>query len=100
MIYYKFNLCSDAKLEDVIMHKLVHALFEAEKGNFNELKEIHFSSETPVIRVAGWYFCFPDLLRKFWVKTRDYGILEIYSLNKTDIRKNYSHVIKIIEGDQ
>lgn len=97
MKYYKFNLCSDAELEDVIKHRFVHALFEAEKGNFKELKEMHFASEKCVIRVAGWYFCFPDLLQKFWVKTRDYGILEIYSLNKTDIRKNYDHVIKIIE---
>lgn len=38
------------------------------------------------------------LLAAFWVKTKYYGIIEMYALNKTDIRKELkSNVIEIME---
>ena len=42
-------------------------------------------------------FC-PVNMRRFWVKTKYYGIIEMYALNKTDIRKELkSNVIEIME---
>lgn len=41
---------------------------------------------------------FAEYMRRFWVKTKYYGIIEMYALNKTDIRKELkSNVIEIME---
>lgn len=41
---------------------------------------------------------FAEYMRRFWVKTKYYGIIEMYALNKTDIRKELkNNVIEIME---
>lgn len=41
---------------------------------------------------------FAEYMRRFWVKTKYYGIIEMYALNKTDIRKELkSNIIEIME---
>ena len=45
-----------------------------------------------------WFIPFAEYMRRFWVKTKHYGIIEMYALNKADVRKELkSNVIEIIE---
>lgn len=48
--------------------------------------------------MSGWCFDLRPYLRRFWVKTKYYGILEYWAINKTAIRKQLkSDCIEIVE---
>lgn len=51
-----------------------------------------------IYKCSGWCIPFAEYMRRFWVKIKYYGIIEMYALNKTDIRKELkSNVIEIME---
>lgn len=99
MYYYKFVKWEVPEVETVLTGRLPQALKAYDEGNKQPLKDMHIATEHPIYKIRGWAFPFRDYMRKFWVKTKYYGILEIYAMNKTDIRKEYGYtgVIKIVE---
>ena len=99
MHYYKFVTWEIPEVETVLTGRLPQALKAYDEGNKQPLKDMHIATEHPIYKIMGWAFPFREYMRKFWVKTKYYGILEIYAMNKTDIRKEYRHtgVIKIVE---
>lgn len=49
-------------------------------------------------RIPAGVFLLRNICAAFWVKTKYCGIIEMYALNKTDIRKELkSNVIEIME---
>lgn len=50
-----------------------------------------------VYRLMGYQYDFSDVLKTFLVKTRDYGITEMYAPSKMAIRKVVPAITKIIE---
>lgn len=98
MHYYKFIPWDAIPTEEALQHPTIKAFLEYEKGDKKALKNIHSVLEDPVIRFGGWCFNLRPFLKRYWVKFREYGIKEFYSLRKTDIRKKFgSYVIEIIE---
>lgn len=98
MTYYKFVSWDVPPVENVLNNKLPQALKEYDNGNKKPLKDLHIATQTPVYKCAGWCFPYSEYMRRFWVKTKYYGIIEIFALNKTDIRKELkSNVIEIQE---
>ena len=53
------------------------------------------------VPVLGWMFDFSEFLKSYWVKTRNYGILEVYAFDKTSIHNYYGsyEILKIVEID-
>lgn len=51
------------------------------------------------IPLRGWMFDLSDFLKEYWVELKYYGIVKVYSLDKTSIRNYYSshNVLKIME---
>lgn len=73
-------------------------MLAADNGNLQPLKDLHIATQTPVYKCSGWCIPFAEYMRRFWVKTKYYGIIEMYALNKTDIRKELkSNIIEIME---
>ena len=55
---------------------------------------------TGIYRIVGWEVNFRPFMRRFLVHTKYYGWREIWSFNKSAIRKNAvhpSHILKIVE---
>lgn len=47
-----------------------------------------FPSSEPTSKLMGYAYDYREFLRKFWVKTEFYGILEVWAWDKTAIRKS------------
>ena len=88
-----------SKLETFLKQSIPAALIAADNGDLKPLKALHIATETPVYRYAGYSVAFHAYMRRFWVKTQDCGIIEVYSLNKTDARKefNWCGILEIFE---
>ena len=98
MRHYKFVSWDIPAFETVLTEPIPAALVAADNGDSQSLKDLHIATQTPVYKRAGWCIPFGEYMRRFWVKTKHYGIIEMYALNKTDIRKELkSNVIEIIE---
>lgn len=98
MQYYKFVNWEARPIEEVLKGRMPQAMLAYDNGNKQPLKDLHIVTQEAVYKLGGWAFRYAEYLRKFWVKTRYYGIIEVYAMNKTDIRKEYGReVIKIIE---
>lgn len=101
MKYYKFVSWDVPPVEKVLAEILPQALQEYDNGNKQPLKDLHIATQTPVYKCAGWAIPYYEYMRRYWVKTKYYGIIEMYALNKTDIRKELkSNVIEIQEVEQ
>lgn len=90
------------KLNIFLEQSIPAALQAADNEDLKPLKALHIATQTPVYRYAGWGVAFHAYMRRFWVKTRDCGIIEVYSLNKTDVRKafNWCGIREIFEVPQ
>ena len=98
MRHYKFVSWDIPEFEKVLCGSIPQALLEYDKGNKKPLQDLHIATQNPVYKCAGWCIPFSEYMRRFWVKTKYYGIIEMYALNKTDIRKELkSGIIEIIE---
>lgn len=98
MKYYKFVSWDIPEFETILNNKLPRALLEYEKGNTQPLQDWHIATQTPIYKCSGWAIPYSEYLKKFWIKTKYNGIIEMYALNKTDIRKELkSDIIKIVE---
>lgn len=98
MRYYKFVTWDVPPVEKCFSACIPAALREYDEGNKQPLKELHIAPSEPVCKMSGWAFPYAEYMRRFWVKTKYYVIVEMYALNKTDIRKKLkSNVIEIVE---
>lgn len=98
MRYYKFVNWDVAPVETHFNNKTVNAMQEYDNGNEKPLKDLEIATTEPYIKIGGWLFDLKPYLKKYWVKTKYYGILEYYAMNKTAIRKELkSYCIKIVE---
>jgi hypothetical protein len=98
MKYYKFVKWEARPIEEVLKSDLPQALMQFDKGNKQPLKDLHIATQNPTFNLGGWSFPYREYLKRFWVKTKYYGILEYFALNKTDIRKELkSAVLEIVE---
>lgn len=67
-------------------------------GDKQPLKDLHICTQEAVCRIGGWEMPYRSYLRRFWVKTKYYGIQQYFALNKTDIRKALkSDALEIVE---
>lgn len=98
MQYYKFVKWEAAPIETVLTGKIPRALQEYDNGNKNPFNDLQIATTNPYHKIGGWCFPLHHYLHKYWVKTKYYGILEYYAVNKTAIRKELkSNVIQIVE---
>ena len=98
MTYYKFVSWEAHPIEEVLTAKLPAALQEYDNGNKKPFQEMQIATTEPYFRLGGWCFFLAPYLKKYWVKTKYYGIREYYAVNKTAIRKELkSHCLKIVE---
>ena len=97
MRYYKFVSWDVPPVEKCFSASVPAALLKWDNGNKQPLKDLHLATSEPVCKIYGWAFPYSEYMRRFLVKTK-YGIVEMYALNKTDIRKKLkSNVIEIVE---
>lgn len=98
MTYYKFVKWEAAPIENVLTDRIPAAMQEYDNGNKKPWNDLQIATTEPYYKRGGWCFPLYKYLRKFWVKTKYYGILEYYAINKTAIRKELkSHVVQIVE---
>lgn len=75
------------------------------KGIEYGIKEYYRQSATietlqnPVAKIGGWAFSLREFCRVYWVKSRYYGIMELYAPNKSAIYAVLGkyQVLKIVE---
>ena len=98
MYYFKFVKWEAIPIENALNGKIPLALSEYDHGNKKPLKEMQIATTEPYYKIGGWCFPLREYLTRYWVKTKYYGILEYYAVNKTAIRKELkSNVIEIKE---
>jgi hypothetical protein len=98
MTYYKFVKWDAAPIETVLMERTPKALAEYDNGNKKAFNDLQIATTDPYYKCGGWCFPLAPYLRRYWVKTKYYGILEYFAVNKTAIRKALkSEVIEIVE---
>ena len=98
MKYYRFTTWEPAPIDQVLAAPLPSALAAYDAGDKKPLHERQIATTDPFFRLGGWCFDLRPYLRKYWVKTKYYGICEYYAVNKSAIRNELkSHVLKIVE---
>lgn len=98
MQYWKFVKWDAIPIENALKHRTVKAMQEYDNGNTKPLYDLEIATTDPYIKIGGWCFSLVPYLKKYWVKTKYYGIQEYFAVNKTVIRKELkSGVIKIVE---
>lgn len=107
MTYWKFVNWEPIPLESALKSRVAVAIAACENGDKNAIKEYYKeyamleTLRNPVVKVGGWAFSLREFCRAFWVKTRYYGIMELYAPNKSAIYSVLGryHVLKIVEVD-
>lgn len=98
MTYYKFVSWEARPIEEVLTAKIPSALQEYDNGNKKPFQAMQIATTHPYYKLGGWCFFLAPYLKKYWVKTKYYGIQEYYAVNKTAIRKELkSHCLQIVE---
>ena len=101
MRYYKFVSWDVPPVDKCFSARIPSALLEWDKGNKQPLKDLHIATQDPTCKISGWAFPYAEYMRHYWVQTKEYGIIEMYVLNKTDIRVELkSSVVRIVEVTQ
>ena len=101
MYYYKFVRWEAIPIEHALTDKIPQALQEYDNGNKKPFNALKIATTDPYYKSGGWCFPLSPYLRKYWVKTKYYGILEYYAVNKTAIRKELkSGYIKAVEVEK
>lgn len=91
MNYYKFVSWDAVELEKVKAGRVPLAIAAADRGDMKPLKECYKNTlsiehlRNPVYKIGGLAFSLREYCRRYWVKTRYYGICEYYAPNKTAI---------------
>lgn len=103
---YKFVSWDVPALEVVKTAVVPLALEKAENGYSAPFKALYKTGvlslehlRNPVYKISGWAFPFGHLCRRYWVKTRYSGIIEVYAPNKSCIYAVLGryHVVECLE---
>lgn len=88
MKYWQFVNWEPAPIESALKSRVAVAIAAYENGDKN-----------PVVKIGGWAFSLREFCRVYWVKSRYYGIMELYAPNKSAIYAVLGryHVLKIVE---
>jgi hypothetical protein len=98
MTYWCFVNWKPANLADVLNSKIPLALEEYDNGNKKPFLDMKIATTDPFYKSGGWCFDLRPYLRRYWVKTKYYGIQEYYAINKTAIRNELkSNCLEIAE---
>ena len=105
MTYFKFVSWEPKKIEDVLTARLPQAMAEYDKGNKRPLIEYFHNNEnqellqTGAFKIGGWKFLTREYCKRFWVKVKYYGIIQVFAPDRTSIRAAYGkhNVIEIVE---
>lgn len=105
MKYWQFVNWEPAPIESALKSRVAVAIAAYESGDKNAIKEYYRQSATietlrnPVVKIGGWAFSLREFCRAYWVKSRYYGIMELYASNKSAIYAVLGryHVLKIVE---
>ena len=98
MLFHKFVKWEAWPLETVMKSTVPAALREYDNGNKKPFQALEICTQNPYFKLGGWAFSLHAYLKRYWVKTKYYGIQEYYAINKTAIRKQLkSDVIEIME---
>lgn len=98
MRYYTFVTWEAIPKENFLKTSIPAAIAAYDAGDKQPLKDLHICTQNPVYRFGGWEMPYRSYLRRFWVKTKYYGIQQYFALNKTDIRKELkSDALEIVE---
>lgn len=105
MKYWCFVNWEPSPLETALKSRAAVAMAAYDNGDKNAVKEYYsnFATletlQTAIVKTGGWAFSFREYCKKYWVKTRYYGICEYYAPNKSAIYSVLGryHVLKIVE---
>lgn len=98
MKYFQFVQWEPCPIEHALSSTGPRALQAWDNGDKKPLQDMHIATTDPCWRIGGWYFSLTPYLRRYWVKTKYYGIQEYYALCKTDIRRELkSACLEIVE---
>lgn len=108
MKYWQFVKWEPIPLENALQSRVAVACSAYDTGDKNAIKEYYRQSatletlQTSIVKIGGWAFSLQEYCRCYWVKTRYYGIMELYAPNKTVIYSILGkyHVLKIQEVEQ
>jgi hypothetical protein len=93
MKYYKFVKWDAIPIEKALESRIPAALQEYDKGNTKPWRDLQIATTEPHADIGGWRFPYSEYLKRYWVKTKYYGILEYYAINKTAIRKELKSMV-------
>lgn len=98
MKYWCFVNWEPADLNAVMACRIPAALNAYDNGNKKLLHDMQIATTDPFCKIGGWCFDLRPYLRRYWVKTKYYGIQEYYAANKTAVRSELkSQCLKIVE---
>lgn len=105
MTYGKFVTWEPRPLAEAMAAKWPSAMREWDEGKHLALLNLfHNTTDYTLlrdgcVRIGGWEFSFREYCHRYWVKTRHWGILELWAPDKTTIRNALGsyHTIKIVE---
>jgi len=88
--------CKTEGIETVLKSRIPQAIKAWYNGNEEPLKELHIATTEPVFKQSGWTIPYYECMNKYCVKTKHNGVIEMYALNKMDIRRKLkSDVVEI-----
>lgn len=96
MKYWQFVNWEPTPIESALKSRVAVAIAAYENGDKNAILE---TLQNPVVKLGGWAFSLREFCRVYWVKSRYYGIMELYAPNKSAIYAVLGryHVLKIVE---
>lgn len=98
MKYWCFVNWEPANIAVVMANSIPAALDAYDSGNKKPFLDMKIATTEPFYKCGGWCFDLRPYLKRYWVKTKYYGIQEYYAVNKTAIRNELkSYCMEIVE---
>lgn len=98
MKYWRFVNWEPADINAVMASGIPAALAAHDNGNKKLLHDMQIATTDPFYKSGGWCFDLRPYLKRYWVKTKYFGIQEYYAVNKTAIRNELkSYCLEIVE---
>lgn len=105
MMYFHFTTWEPENIDKVLTGKLPKAMAEHDNGNKKPFIEYMRECRNPGLlqngfyRLGGWQFSIKEYCKRYWIRLKYHGIIEVYSPDRTTIRNVYGahNVLKIVE---
>lgn len=86
MHYYRTKNES-VKFDVLLQDEIPSALLSADNGNMRPLRMLHLATTDTAYKKYGWVIPYTPYLKRYFVKTKDNEIIEMYALTKADIKR-------------